>query len=74
MEFELMDLNKKHTVVLAARLMQDIFPEYDGMYWPCRIVLDRFPELTKQQVMCIWVGINIESCSIDDLESIELKR
>ncbi|WP_193167541.1 hypothetical protein [Vibrio navarrensis] len=74
MEFELRDLSRTHTVVLAARLMQYLFPQYDGMYWPCRIVLERFPELTKQQVMCLWVGINIESCSLEELESIELRK
>ncbi|HHY0483409.1 TPA: hypothetical protein ACVU4X_000003 [Vibrio parahaemolyticus] len=74
MEFQMLELTKEHPVVLAGRLMQDIFKEYDGMYWPCRIVLERFPELTKQQVMCIWIGINMESCSIEELEAIELKR
>ncbi|MFA0001663.1 hypothetical protein AB4428_25510 [Vibrio lentus] len=72
MKFSLPDLNRNHDVVLAARLMHYLHGSHDSAYEPCRLVLARFPELTPEQVMCLWVGVNMAECSIQELESINL--
>jgi hypothetical protein len=72
MRFSLPDLNKNHTVILAAKLMHHLYQSHDAAYQPCRIVLARFPELTPEQVMCLWVAINMAECSLEYYESINL--
>ncbi|GLQ73283.1 hypothetical protein [Vibrio penaeicida] len=72
MKFSLPDLNRSHDVVLAARLMQDLYSSHYSANEPCRLVLARFPELTPEQVMCLWVGVNMAECSIQEREGINL--
>lgn len=72
MKFLLTDISKSHPVVLAARLMHVLHSEHEGMYEPCRLVLVRFPMLTPEQVMCLWIAVNMSECSLEDYESINL--
>ncbi|EMH3444496.1 hypothetical protein [Vibrio harveyi] len=72
MKFSLMDLDKCHPVILAAKMMHDLYFENDGMYEPCLVVKEKFPELTPEQVMCLWVGINMSNCSDEQREKVAL--
>ncbi len=74
MKFSISDLSKTHPVVLAAKLMHDLHSKADGMYEPCREVLGKFPELTPEQVMCLWIGINMSECDLETYNSIELLK
>lgn len=74
MKFSMADLDKQHSVVLAARLMHDLYQQHENMFEPCSQVLEAFPELSPEQVMCIWVGINISECDLDTYESINLVK
>lgn len=59
MNFDLPDLSKEHSVVKAGRLMQHLYHQYETALEPCNQVLEAFPELKPDQVMCLWVGVNI---------------
>lgn len=72
MQFGIPDLNVEHPVVKAGRLMQDVYHKYDGMAEPCQIVHKQFPQLSPEQIMCLWVGVNMAECSLEDLDKIEL--
>jgi len=72
MNFTIPDLHNEHPALLAGRLMLEQWNENEMMHGACKHVLKRFPELTPEQVMCLWIGVNMAQCSIEDLEKIEL--
>ncbi len=72
MRFSMPDLNKSHSVVLASRLMHDLYHAHEGMYEPCKMVLNTFPELSSEQVMCLWVAINVSEITTEEREKIAL--
>ncbi|NOI14810.1 hypothetical protein [Vibrio hepatarius] len=58
MKIEVKDLNKSHPLVLAAHLMSVAYHQYETMIPACEMVLEQFPQLTPEQVICLWVGVN----------------
>ncbi|EOB9552172.1 hypothetical protein ACIX9V_000032 [Vibrio vulnificus] len=58
MKIEIRDLHKNHPVVLAARVMAEAHHNHETMAPACSMVSDLFPELTPDQVMCLWLGVN----------------
>ncbi|HDV5593855.1 TPA: hypothetical protein RI785_002575 [Vibrio cholerae] len=71
MNFNLSDLDKDHAIVKAGRLMQYLYHQHENAYESCAKVLEAFPELKPDQVMCLWVGVNIAE-NAECRESIEL--
>ncbi|EOW9459296.1 hypothetical protein ACOCGI_000343 [Vibrio cholerae] len=61
MKIKIKDLHKAHAAVLGARLMAKVYPEHETMSPACEIVNEQFPELTAEQVMCLWLGVNAEA-------------
>ncbi|EQM48276.1 hypothetical protein D051_0496 [Vibrio parahaemolyticus VPCR-2010] len=51
--------------------MQHLYHQHENAYEPCAKVLEAFPELKPDQVMCLWVGVNIAE-NAECRESIEL--
>ncbi|EOV0133050.1 hypothetical protein ACOIVT_004226 [Vibrio parahaemolyticus] len=73
MEFNASEVNREHPVMLAGRLMLDLYSKSDGTPEEvCHIVHSSFPELTAQQVFCLWVGVNMAECPLVELDKIEL--
>ncbi|EOX3945470.1 hypothetical protein ACPHXT_003997 [Vibrio alginolyticus] len=73
MEFNASEVNREHPVMLAGRLMLDLYSKSDGTPKEvCNIVHSSFPELTAQQVFCLWVGVNMAECPLVELDKIEL--
>jgi hypothetical protein len=72
MKFGIPELNVSHPAVLAGRLMLDAYHKSSGMSEPCRIVHEHFPELSAEQIMCLWIGVNMAECPIETLEKVKL--
>lgn len=60
MKIQIKDLSKNHPVVLAASLMAEMYHQYETMVPACEAVIEEFPHLTPEQVICLWLGVNAE--------------
>ncbi|MBE4621015.1 hypothetical protein [Vibrio navarrensis] len=60
MKIKVKDLSKEHPAVLAARLMADEYDRNETLVPACEAVLKKFPDLTPEQVICLWLGVNAE--------------
>lgn len=63
MEIEIKDLDINHPLVSAAHLMSEAYNHYETMMPACAMVWKQFPQLTQEQVICLWVGV---SCANND--------
>lgn len=66
------ELGRDHPIALAGRLMFDLYFRYEGKQEPCRIVGEQFPQLSADQILCLWVGITMSECKLQEVDKIEL--
>jgi hypothetical protein len=61
MSVDVKDLHRNHVFVHAARAMLEAHARYDTLLPALEEVEDDFPEMTREQLICIWFGINIKA-------------
>lgn len=59
MDIKVSGLSKDHDAVQAAKLMAEAHSENEGISEPLSIVHEQFPALTVDQLICLWIGINM---------------
>ncbi|BDR12900.1 hypothetical protein [Vibrio sp. STUT-A11] len=72
MEIKIKELSKTHRAVIAAHYMREQYFIHETMLPACEAVLEKFPELTADQVICMWLATNASNCSMAECEEIEL--
>lgn len=72
MEIKIAELSKTHRAVVAAHYMREQYFTHETMLPACEAVMEQFPELTPDQVMCMWLATNASNCSLAECNDIEL--
>ncbi|MCG6216236.1 hypothetical protein [Vibrio furnissii] len=74
MTFSTPSLNETLPIVKAGRLMLHAYQTYGGMAEPCKIVKEKFPQLSEREINALWIGVHMGECTLEELDHIELVK